>query len=216
MALKVSSFTPAFWLGVTIAVALVAFTYYWSGSLLYALAPPVAFCGLYASLRLLEGTADEDSAGLQRVSGKSAVWSAKMTLETPLPAAREAVAQAMHVLNRVKVRTSAPRIVEVRTGFSWASFGEVVRAELVEHRDSIEVQVVSRPALRTTLVDWGKNKRHLKAVMRALRTVTGGRPGAQWGEMTSRDKVRISAVARGQRHIREPSPGVTTGMERGN
>ena len=169
MAPKLPRMSPRFWLVAMLAVALAAFTYYWTRSIPYAMALLIGVLALFAVVRQIEAAAaGRDTGGPRRVAGKSATWTFGTTLEMPLPTAREAVLQAMYGLNRVKVLRDSDGVVEARTGVSLASFGEIVRAELVEDRGTTKVQLESRPALRTTLVDWGKNKRNLSALQRAL------------------------------------------------
>jgi hypothetical protein len=56
-------------------------------------------------------------------------------------------------------------VLEGRTPMSWRSWGEIVRVELGPTTSgSVPVHVASRPAWRTTLVDYGKNLANIDAL----------------------------------------------------
>lgn len=79
-------------------------------------------------------------------------------------AAEAAVAQAFFAPPSVH-RQGSVTVLEVRTPMSWRSFGERVRIELAPARgDGVLVRVGSRPTIRTTLVDYGKNRMNVEAV----------------------------------------------------
>lgn len=66
---------------------------------------------------------------------------------------------------RVIEESTAKGIIRARTGFSWRSFGEIITIHLRQATDNlVEIEVNSRPSVRTTLVDYGKNWNNVKAI----------------------------------------------------
>ena len=57
----------------------------------------------------------------------------------------------------------------VRTGVSWKSWGETIQIVIVssgEHQNIIEIK--SKPALGTTLVDYGKNAKNISKIIELI------------------------------------------------
>ena len=72
--------------------------------------------------------------------------------------------------------------IEARTGISWQSFGEVVEVEIEPGVEGTRLRVRSAPRLKTTLVDYGKNRQNVDRVMRAVGGAgTAGGAGAAVG-----------------------------------
>ena len=60
-------------------------------------------------------------------------------------------------------------VLEGRTRMTWKSFGETVRVELGPRvGDATPVHVTSRPWLRTTIADYGKNLANVRAIRAAI------------------------------------------------
>lgn len=62
--------------------------------------------------------------------------------------------------------------IHLRTGFSWASWGEVIK--IVEKHsldDHFEYAVSSRPKLKTTLVDYGRNLENILKIEKVMKSV---------------------------------------------
>jgi hypothetical protein len=56
-----------------------------------------------------------------------------------------------------------------RTGTTWKSWGEVITFDIRKMNDVIQVKVSSRPAVRTTLVDYGKNLENVEKIVSFLK-----------------------------------------------
>lgn len=88
--------------------------------------------------------------------------------------ADELMPYVLAALERIGARTTriapgAPTIVRARTGWSWDSHGERIDVSLRRVSDAeTEVRVTSRPVLRLTFTDGGRNFRNVMEVMRAL------------------------------------------------
>ena len=56
--------------------------------------------------------------------------------------------------------------IVAKTGMTWKSWGEVITFEVGEiGNDRTQIEVSSRPAVRTTLVDYGKNLENVKTII---------------------------------------------------
>jgi hypothetical protein len=92
------------------------------------------------------------------------------------------VATALSNLPRVRstdVDELAGR-VEAKLGWSWRSFGEVVTATLgPEDSGHFPVRVESRPSLGATMVDYGRNRMNVDAVVAELDRVVLGLEGSE-------------------------------------
>jgi hypothetical protein len=61
-----------------------------------------------------------------------------------------------------------------RVGMSWASFGEHIECRVQPGDGGSTLEIRSRPALRTTIVDYGKNRENVERIRAVL---TGSAPG---------------------------------------
>jgi hypothetical protein len=97
--------------------------------------------------------------------------SAEFVVPGDVARARAAAEQALWALG-ASPRTAAVGddvVLEGRTGMSWKSWGEVVRVEIrPSGHGAVRVQVASRPALGTTLVDYGKALTNVNSVRAAM------------------------------------------------
>lgn len=82
--------------------------------------------------------------------------------------------QVVEAVSRIP-RAGQPKVdaaggaVEVRTAWSWKSFGEVVTARVEAAGPGLQVvHLESRPRLRTTVVDYGANAANADAAMALL------------------------------------------------
>jgi hypothetical protein len=70
---------------------------------------------------------------------------------------------------RVKRVDEGQGVVEAENGFTWKSFGESIRFTVLGGDESVQlVEVESRPSLRTTLVDYGRNHDNVVALVSHL------------------------------------------------
>ena len=91
----------------------------------------------------------------------------------------ESSTQAVEVIRRSLVRIGAREtacsgvehpVLLARVPVSWRSWGEEMRFECHPNVDaSTEIQVSSRPSLRTTVIDWGKGLQNVKRFHNAVR-----------------------------------------------
>ena len=51
-----------------------------------------------------------------------------------------------------------------RTGITWKSWGEIITFDIRKMNDVIQVEISSRPVVRTTLVDYGKNLENVEKI----------------------------------------------------
>lgn len=73
---------------------------------------------------------------------------------------------------RVRVCSRDADRITAKTGCSWRSFGERIEMRVVRQGgERTEVCVSSRPRLRTTLMDYGKNYSNVQHIVTALRKV---------------------------------------------
>lgn len=93
------------------------------------------------------------------------------TIEIPLPP-EQALARCRDALERTrvtKVRVDpASATVKGRGRMSWASLGEEVKCRVEPAGGGSRVEIRSRPVLRTTLVDYGKNRQNVERIRAAL------------------------------------------------
>ena len=68
----------------------------------------------------------------------------------------------------VEENRSQGRIV-ARTGISWKSWGEIITFDVRGMNDVTKVKVSSRPVVRTTLVDYGKNLENVEKIISFLK-----------------------------------------------
>ena len=68
----------------------------------------------------------------------------------------------------VEENRSWSRIV-ARTGISWKSWGEVITFDIRKMNDAVRVDVWSKPAIGTTLVDYGKNLENVEKIISFLK-----------------------------------------------
>jgi hypothetical protein len=99
-----------------------------------------------------------------------------LTLRVGVDDARAAARTAIVCVGAMPVeRPHAGGVVlEGRTGCSWRSFGEVVRAEVTSARDGVTVRFSSRPRVGATQVDYGKNVENLWVMRASLAGAVGG------------------------------------------
>jgi hypothetical protein len=120
------------------------------------------------------------AAGLVLVSGLARYGprrqiSADIDVDASLPTALEWTRVAMQALapSRDVQVDMAERTVTMRVPWSWRSYGEDVTATVSIHdADSAMVHVVSQ-LLVFSLFDYGKNRRNIEAVTRALHRLEG-------------------------------------------
>jgi hypothetical protein len=69
----------------------------------------------------------------------------------------------------VLVARSDAVVLEGRTRLSWMSWGEIVRIEVgPQENGNVLVHVASRPALRTTIIDYGRSLNNVSAIRAAM------------------------------------------------
>jgi hypothetical protein len=57
-----------------------------------------------------------------------------------------------------------------KTSMTWKTFGDVISFKLLKiDNDKIQVEVASRPIVRTTLIDYGKNLENVETILRIIK-----------------------------------------------
>ena len=79
---------------------------------------------------------------------------------------QDAIRKIKLVLDEMKAKIlnddSSNGIIEAKAGFSWKSFGEIIIVRFSGNNGKMEIFVESRPALATTMVDYGKNLQNVE------------------------------------------------------
>jgi hypothetical protein len=160
-----------------------AANYWWTGSLVYAVAPLVALASLmfvgWLLGRLAERPIDMTPSGDRAHADdrRSSRWMENadaITVRMSAAEVRRAVCLTAEDLSRSQVLTHSDSLIEICVGFSWRSWGEIVRVEIISGENETLVKVVSTPKLSTTVIDWGANKRNVEKVISALRQTDHG------------------------------------------
>ena len=59
---------------------------------------------------------------------------------------------------------AASATLKARVGMTWASFGERIECQVTPAEGAAEVSIRSRPVLRTTIADYGKNRENVERI----------------------------------------------------
>ena len=82
--------------------------------------------------------------------------------------------RALSSLNKPKVLEEDMDMVLAKTGISWKSFGEVVSISATPINDeSTIIEIASRPSLRSTVMDYGKNIENVEVLVRYYKSEYG-------------------------------------------
>jgi uncharacterized protein (DUF1499 family) len=86
----------------------------------------------------------------------------------PLPS-DQALALCQSAVTQVPKATvvqvdAASATLEARVGMTWASFGERIELSVTPAGGATEVSIRSRPVLRTTIADYGKNRENVERI----------------------------------------------------
>ena len=89
-----------------------------------------------------------------------------LQLQIPYERAFERCQAALGSINVAKSeQLPAEGRIKARTKISWKSFGEIVEFTLSKVNDNMtQVVITSKPALPTTLFDYGKNSENVKKI----------------------------------------------------
>jgi hypothetical protein len=97
------------------------------------------------------------------------------TIQLPISveSARDRVIDALNRLGargvRVVKSSLSSIVIRGRISISWRSLGEIVYVDITAaNRDSANINVMSRPLLPTTLIDYGKNAENAQAIVSLL------------------------------------------------
>jgi len=78
----------------------------------------------------------------------------------------DAIGKIKIALNKMKAKItnddSNNGIIEAKTRFSWKSVSEIITIRFIENSGQTVIFVESRPALSTTMVDYGKNLQNVE------------------------------------------------------
>ena len=71
-------------------------------------------------------------------------------------------------LNKAKILREDIELILVKTGVSWKRFGEMVSISATALNDeNTIIEIASRPSLRLTMMDYGKNSENVELLVRA-------------------------------------------------
>src|SRR4030042_3387264 len=89
-------------------------------------------------------------------------------LRVPYDEAFDLCIESLNVVKRSKIQKenrSQGKIV-ARTGMTWRTWGDVISFAIRNPgNDGIQIEVSSRPALRWTLIDYGKNLENVELII---------------------------------------------------
>jgi len=92
-------------------------------------------------------------------------------LDQALVLARAALQSIAGVI--IKPTPTAPHKIEARTGLNWETYGERITLSIAPlDADTTTIRIESRPRLRTTLIDYGRNLHYVNAISQFLREHT--------------------------------------------
>jgi hypothetical protein len=93
-----------------------------------------------------------------------------LTLHLPYDRAFDLCCESVEILSgRIKTADRSNGKIEATTGWTWRSFGCVVSYEIKSIGERLtEIEVTSRPQIRTTLVDYGENLENVERVCKFL------------------------------------------------
>ena len=95
-----------------------------------------------------------------------------LSLSLPYETAFNDCIRALESLERSNVKTadSSTGKIEATVGWSWKSWGEKIAIDISKSKENqTEIAISSRPALRTTIVDYGKNFENVENISIFLR-----------------------------------------------
>lgn len=71
---------------------------------------------------------------------------------------------------QIKKKNRSKGIISAKTGISWKSAGDIISFKILRIDDEItKVEVYTRPFIRTTLVDYGKNLESIETIIRIIK-----------------------------------------------
>jgi hypothetical protein len=79
---------------------------------------------------------------------------------------------ALNLIKRCKIRNEdrSQGKIDAKVGMTWKTWGDVISFDVRKiDNDRTQIEVSSRPAVRTTLIDCGKNLENVKKIIRFLK-----------------------------------------------
>jgi hypothetical protein len=101
-------------------------------------------------------------------------------LRADLATVRAAVIAASKTIANARLASSAGERLELLIGLSWKSWGERVTVQLKATNTGTSMRVTSTPRVPTTLVDYGKGRSNVHALLRETQRLVN-RPTSQEG-----------------------------------
>ncbi len=112
------------------------------------------------SIRRMSSGKSEEAMGVHHVRN--------VELRLPYDKAFDLCIESLSLIKKCKIQNenrSQGKIV-TKAGMTWKTWGDVISFEICKTgNDGIQVEVSSRPALRTTLVDYGKNLENVETIV---------------------------------------------------
>jgi hypothetical protein len=98
----------------------------------------------------------------------------KVNLNLSYDEAYKACVESIHQIKKSKIVKEDPinGTVDAKAGISWKTFGDKISFKLKRlENDHTEVEFSSRPIIRTTLIDYGKNLRNVQIIENYLKNL---------------------------------------------
>ena len=98
------------------------------------------------------------------------VHSASWEVKLPINEAFNLCVESLRTLPKATIQTSdiITGTVTARTSITWKSWGEIIAFAISESGGSCKIELTSRPRLKTTLVDYGKNLQNIDTIINFL------------------------------------------------
>lgn len=75
---------------------------------------------------------------------------------------------------RIKNEDRSQGKIDAKAGMTWKTWGDVISFDVRKiNNDRIHVEISSRPAVRTTLIDYGKNLENVETLVEYMNTHSG-------------------------------------------
>ncbi|MEZ5503449.1 MAG: hypothetical protein R3E50_12660 [Halioglobus sp.] len=87
-----------------------------------------------------------------------------LRISLPIETVEPIILKAILSIPKTKLKNTSGNQFEAKTGMTWKSFGEEILVTLDEDGSSVIARMSSKPSLKTTIVDYGKNIENVHAI----------------------------------------------------
>ena len=122
----------------------------------------------YRSVKRMSFGTSEEAMGVHHVRN--------VELRLPYDKAFDLCIESLNLIKKCKIQKEdlSQGEIDARAGMTWRTFGDVISFEVRKIGDDrIQVEVSSRPAVRATLVDYGKNLENVEQIAGFLNAHNG-------------------------------------------